>query len=60
MVIVPYCEGISFAELDEMIRDINETQVDDEEVLSDHAYLYDIRTGSLKRGSELMAGGVMG
>lgn len=60
VVIVPYCEGISFAELDEMVRDINETQVDDEEVLSDHAYLYDIRTGSLKRGSELMAGGVMG
>ena len=60
VVIVPFCEGISFSELDEMVRDINETQVADEEVLSDHAYLYDVRTGCLRRGAELMAGGVMG
>ena len=60
VVIVPCCEGISLPELDEMVRDINETQVADEEVLSDHAYLYDIRMGCLRRGTEFTAGGVMG
>ncbi len=60
VVIVPRCENISAAELDEMIREINITQVDDEEVLSDHAYLYEIKGGYLRRGTEFMTGGLMG
>ena len=43
-----------------MVRDINLTQVADEEVLSDHAYLYDVKAGYLKRGTEFMTGGVAG
>lgn len=60
VVIVPYCDNITAAELDEMVRDINLTQVADEEVLSDHAYLYDVKAGYLKRGTEFMTGGVAG
>lgn len=60
VVIVPYCDKITAAELDEMVRDINLTQVADEEVLSDHAYLYDVKAGYLRRGTEFMTGGVAG
>ena len=60
VVIVPYCDNITAAELDEMVRDINLTQVSEEEVLSDHAYLYDVKAGYLKRGTEFMTGGVTG
>ena len=60
VVIVPCCGNISAAELDEMIREINITQVDDEEVLSDHAYLYELKAGYLRRGTEFMTGGLMG
>lgn len=60
VVIVPCCENISAAELDEMIREINITQVDDEEVLSDHAYLYELKAGYLRRGTEFKTGGLMG
>lgn len=60
VVIVPCCEKINAAELDPMIREINITQVDDEEVLSDHAYLYEIKSGSLRCGTEFMTGGMMG
>lgn len=60
VIIVPYCESITAGELDEMVRDINITQVEEEEVLSDHAYLYDVKAGYLKRGTDFMTGGVMG
>lgn len=60
VVIVPCCGSISMAELDDMVKDINETQVAEEEVLSDHAYLYDIKAGYLRRGTELKTGGLMG
>lgn len=60
VVIVPRCENINAAELDEMIREINITQVDDEEVLSDHAYLYEIESGYLRRETGVMTGGRMG
>ena len=60
VVIVPYCDNITAAEPDEMVRDINLTQVSEEEVLSDHAYLYDVKAGYLKRGTEFMTGGVTG
>ena len=60
VVIVPCCDSFTAAELDEMIREINITQVDDEEVLSDHAYKYELKAGCLRRGTEYMAGGLMG
>lgn len=60
VVIVPCGTAVSAPELDEMVRNINETQVAEEEVLSDHVYLYDIAAGYLRRGTEFMAGGVIG
>ena len=50
MVIVPYSEEIDSGELDCIVREINETQVAEEEVLSDHAYLFSRRTGKLCAG----------
>lgn len=41
VIIVPEEFGVSHADLSEMVADINRTQVDDEEVLADHAYFYD-------------------
>lgn len=60
VVIVPCCANLSAPELDEMVREINDTQVAEEEVLSDHVYLYDTAAGYLRRGTEFMAGGLMG
>ena len=39
---------IAKEELDAMIQDINHTQVDTEEVLSDHAYLYERGLGKIQ------------
>ena len=47
VVIVPCCENISAAELDEMIQEINEIAVAPEEVLGDRAYYYDRDKGEL-------------
>ncbi len=47
VVIVPYSIGLDIRELDEMVREINVTQVAEEEVLSSHAYLYRRSTGML-------------
>jgi hypothetical protein len=47
VVIVPYSSGLDIRELDEMVREINVTQVAEEEVLSSHAYLYRRSTGAL-------------
>ncbi|MDD2979110.1 MAG: DUF5688 family protein [Hespellia sp.] len=41
VIIIPESKSIKGDELNEMIREINETQLDDEEVLADHAYYYD-------------------
>ena len=49
-IITPCHKSITCEELDEMIQDINATQVDAEEVLS--AYLYEHRTGRLCIGSK--------
>lgn len=56
VVITPCQQEISCSELDEMVRDINRTQVAEEEILSDHAYLYERRTGRLRIGAERRAG----
>lgn len=57
VVIVPYTREISRAEMDDMVRDINETQVAEEEVLSNHVYLYERSTGRLYGRSARRAGG---
>ncbi len=43
VIITPCHKSITCEELDEMIQDINATQIDAEEVLSGHAYLYEHR-----------------
>lgn len=47
MIIVPESHGPSRAHLDEMITEVNQTQVDEEEVLSDCVYYYDCKTKTL-------------
>lgn len=53
LIIVPYSETLSWRGMNEMIREINATQVADEEVLSDHAYFYDRKTGKIGLGGEM-------
>ena len=48
MIILPKSREIAKEELDAMIQDINHTQVDTEEVLSDHAYLYERGLGKIQ------------
>lgn len=52
VIITPCSDAISCRELDEMIRNINDTQVDAEEVLSGHAYLYERSLGRLCIGTK--------
>lgn len=59
VIIVPYSQSISPEEIDEMIRDINDTQVEEEEVLSNHVYLYERCTGRLYCGGKATAGRAM-
>lgn len=47
-VIIPADAGISYQELAVMVYEINRTQVDVEERLSDHVYLYERDKGTLK------------
>lgn len=47
MIIVPGSMGPDKQELSEMVKEINETQVEQEEVLSDCAYYYDREKGKL-------------
>ena len=47
MIIVPESSSPSRAHLDEMITEVNQTQVDEEEVLSDCVYYYDCKTKTL-------------
>ena len=47
-ILVPEQVGIAKKELDEMVREVNSTTVAEEEVLSDHAYFYDSRTGQIQ------------
>ena len=48
LIILPKSKGIAKEELDAMIQDINHTQVDTEEVLSDHAHLYERGLGKIQ------------
>lgn len=56
VIIVPCHRSVTSEELDEMIQDINDTQVDAEEVLSGHAYLYEHGTGKLRVGTKCSGG----
>lgn len=47
MIIVPESNSPSRSYLKEMVKDVNRTQVDDEEFLSDCVYYYDRKTDSL-------------
>ena len=47
MIIVPESSSPSRAHLDEMITEVNQTQVDAEELLSEHVYYYDRTTRTL-------------
>lgn len=47
MIIVPESRSPKEDDLNEMVKEINETQVDVEEVLSDHVYYYDCVTRQL-------------
>ena len=47
VVIVPYSDEFDLCELDEMVKEINDTQLDEEDVLSDHAYFVDHRSGKV-------------
>lgn len=48
VIILPKSRENAKEELDAMIQDINHTQVDTEEVLSDHAYLYERGLGKIQ------------
>ena len=48
VMIVPADGGLAGGELEEMVLEINATQVAEEEVLSDHVYYYDCREGLLR------------
>lgn len=47
VVIVPNSGEFDLCDLDEMVKEINDTQVEDDEVLSDHAYFVDHRSGKV-------------
>lgn len=47
MIIVPESQSPSKEDLNDMVTEINETQVDEEEVLSDHVYYYDCKRHTL-------------
>ncbi|WP_459829933.1 DUF5688 family protein [Faecalimonas hominis] len=43
LIIVPESKAPSREEMERMVTEINETQVEEEEVLSNRVYFYDIR-----------------
>lgn len=52
VIIVPESRSLPVGEMDAMVKDINETQVAEEDVLSDHAYFYERRNGTLRMACE--------
>lgn len=51
-ILVPESAGIPGKALDEIVREVNSAVVAEEEVLSDHAYFYDSRTGRIQMQSK--------
>lgn len=60
VIIVPFSPGLDSRELDEMVREINVTQVAEEEVLSSHVYLFKRDMGTLCNGNAQQTGRAMG
>lgn len=58
VIIVPVSKGLVPEEMNRMVKEINETQVLDEEVLSNHAYIYE-RTKKKLKGCSLQSAGIM-
>ncbi len=56
VVVTPCCPEVKSVELDDMVKDINETQLAEEEILSDHAYLFERSTGKLHIGAKCLEG----
>ena len=48
MIIVPESASPGQRMLTEMLREVNETQVPDEDILSDHVYYYDRKERRLR------------
>ena len=47
VIVVPCFSELDIDELDQMVKEINDTQLDEEDVLSDHAYFVEYRTGKV-------------
>ena len=63
VIIVPESSQIRQSELERMVREINETQVPEEEILSNHAYFYYAHLDSyaeLEKGDPVKAGDLLG
>ena len=52
LLVIPKSAGIERAELENMVKDVNETQVAPEERLSDHVYVYDAKEHELYRADK--------
>ena len=50
VIFIPKSKSPDLKDLNEMINEVNETQVQEEEVLSDHAYYYEKNTHTLMMG----------
>ena len=50
VILIPKSKSPDLKDLNEMISEVNETQVQEEEVLSDHAYYYEKNTHTLMMG----------
>ena len=59
VIIVPYSEGFVCSKLDKMVQEINSTQVEEEDVLSSHVYLYSRNSGKLRVVSTVQTGRMM-
>lgn len=60
VIITPVNDAVVCSDLEEMVQEINETQVADEEILSDHVYCYRRNTGKLYIGPEQIPGRMIG
>ncbi len=52
MILVPASAGISVAEMEKMVCEINETQVPEEEILGSHVYRYSRKNKTISMGGK--------
>lgn len=48
VILIPAGENASYEELSRMVQDVNETQVSEEEILSDHVYYFSRNSNSIR------------